>query len=103
MSDEAVQGWVSAYRKYADEMGRIAELIAQRKNITYFGDLDSLRQLAHGYDQLLKGGEGSLHQRVLEYAAAANEFADKLQRDWQSILEADGQTASSLTTVNRPS
>ncbi|WP_024796593.1 hypothetical protein [Tomitella biformata] len=102
MSDEAVQGWVRAYRKYAETMEGIAEEIERQNHTTFFGDLDSLRQLAAGYDQLMYGGQNSLHQRVLEFAAAATQFADNLQRDWLAILAEDGQTATSLSTVETP-
>lgn len=99
MTDEAVQRWVWAYRKHADAMTRIAGEIAQRNDGTFFGNLDSLRQLAHGYDQLMKGGEGSLHQRVLEFAETANLFADKLEADWKRILAADSESATALSTL----
>lgn len=102
MTDVAVRQWVQAYRKYATTMEIIAEQIEKRDHNTYFGDLDSLRQLAAGYDRLLYGGDGSLHQRVLEFAAAAHEFADKLLAQWQDILAEDGQTAASIAVLGTP-
>lgn len=99
MTDEAVQGWVRAYRKYAKEMDLIAQQIADRDRTTFFGDLDSLRQLAAGYDNLMYSGPGSLHQRVKEFSAAANQFADKLLQNWADILAADGQTAAALAVA----
>lgn len=98
MRDDVVQEWISAYRDYAEALREIAEKIAREHRVGNFGNLDSLRQLAEGYDRLLIGAEGSLHQRVLEFAVAADRVADKLEADWLRILEEDGQTASVLSS-----
>ena len=100
MTEEAVQGWVRAYTTYAATLRELADQIKRRNKTTHFGNLNSLRQLANGYDRLMVGGEGSLHQRLLEYADAANRFAENLQRDWLAIVGEDGQTASSLSSLD---
>lgn len=99
MREDVVQAWISAYRQYAADLEDIAKKIATTNSKGEFGNLDSLRQLAQGYHDLMVTGPESLYGRVMQFSARATEVADKLQAEWNRLLAEDAATTASLNST----
>lgn len=99
MREDVVQAWISAYRQYAADLVGIADAIAKNATKGEFGNMDSLRQLAQGYHDLMLTGEESLRGRVLQFSKRAIEVADKLQSEWDRLIAEDAATAAALNAA----
>ena len=96
MSDEAVNAFVSAYRRHADTLADLADQVFTKAKVSHYGDLESLKQLAQGFHNLMLTSDESLHTRLIEFSTRATEIADKLQSDWERIKAEDAATSIAL-------
>lgn len=99
VSEESVMAYVNAYRKYADEMDDLIwEIKTSIKKSTY-GNLESLRQLADGYFNLMVTGDESLVGRLTQFSEQARQIAQKILDDWRMIQDQDAASSAALNAT----